>query len=95
MLREAIRAKLIDGEPAYEGSYGKCYISKVKKTEINPEKVRKELPSIADLVISEHVERARLISVMKEQGIEDWKQDLVMDIIGYTDRMTLTLKDPE
>jgi DNA polymerase III epsilon subunit-like protein len=91
-LRETIKLKLIQGEPPYEGEYGECKVSKVKKTEINPQKVRNIFPEFAALAITEHVERDRLKSLMKEYGVPEDKLDLVLDITGYTDRLNLTLK---
>ena len=92
-IREGIRAKLIEGEKPYEGELGACKVTKVKRTEVNPAKVRKVFPNIADMVITDHVERKHLKAVMKEAGIDVSKLDLVLDIIGYNDRMSLSLKD--
>lgn len=93
MIRSTIRSKLIEGEPGYDGQYGSCKVNKIKNTEVNPDKVRRELPTIAELVISEHVDKKRLRAVMKEHGIDERMFDKVSDIIGYVDRMTLTLGD--
>lgn len=91
LIREAIRAKLLDGEPAYKGEFGSCHITKVKKTEISPAKVRAELASIADLAISEYVEKKRLVALMLEHGIDQSMLNLVEDVVGYTDRLYLKL----
>jgi 3'-5' exonuclease len=93
MLREVIKNKLVQGEPEYEGQYGKCKVSKIKRTEISPIKVRENMPGLADLAISEYVERDRLKALMKEHGIADSKLEEVMDVVGYTDRLSLTVKD--
>ncbi len=91
MLRDAIRDKLVNGEPSYDGPYGKADISKVKKTEVNVGKVRSQLPEIADLVIRESVERKHLLAVMKEHNISEDKLSDVLDIVGYSDRINLTV----
>lgn len=93
MLRETIRSKLILGEPAFDGGIGSCKVTKIKKTTINPERVRSTLPEIADLVISEFVDKKQIKAIMKEHGIENERLEEVTDIDGYVDRMTLTLKD--
>lgn len=93
MLRTAIRVKLIDGEPSYEGPYGKCSVSKIKRTEVNPQKVRREFPEIAEQVITDFVDRKTLQAVMKEYGIHPDKIDDVSDITGWTERLSLSLKD--
>lgn len=93
MLKEVIRNKLIQGEPEYEGSYGKCKVSKIKRTEINPQKVRSVFPELAENAISEYVERERFKTLMKEYGIPDQRLDEVCDITGYTDRLSLSVKD--
>ena len=93
LLRERIRARLIEGEPAYEGEFGKCSVSRIKRTEISAHKIRSIFPEIADRVISEMVDRKRLTAVMKEYGIPSERIDEVSDVTGYTDRMALSVKD--
>ncbi|RMG43433.1 MAG: hypothetical protein D6719_03780 [Candidatus Dadabacteria bacterium] len=93
LIRAVIREKLIDGEPAYDGEYGKCKVTKARQTEIDPEKVRRELPEIAELVIDEYVDKKHLAEVAKEYGIDKKELDKVTDIIGYQHRMRISLKD--
>lgn len=93
MLRENIRAKLVDGAPAYAGEYGTAEISQVKRTEINPERVREVFPTLADRVISETVERKRLLAVMKEFGIDEGELEQVLEVSGFYDRMFLKVAD--
>jgi len=88
-LRKAVRAKLVDGEEPYEGQWGKCKITKIKQTEINPQKVRSELPEIAELVIQEYVEKKKLELTMKEHGIDLSKISRVEIIKGHTDRLSI------
>ena len=93
VLRETIRTKLIDGAPAYEGDWGKASVQRIKRTEVAPDLVRQLFPEFAARVIGEHVERQRLLAVMREFGVPADKIDLVTKIIGYTDRLSLSVKD--
>lgn len=93
VLKEAIRTKLVDGAPAYDGEFGSCKVNRIKQTEVNPEKVRALMPSIAELAVAEHVDRKTLAALMKEHGIDQAMLDQVIDITGYTDRLSLTVKD--
>jgi hypothetical protein len=92
-IKEMIRQKLIDGEPAYDGQYGKCSIQKVKRTEVNPERVREVFPEFADEVIQEFVDRKRFDSVAKERGLPKSAIESVLDTVGFNDRLQLSLKD--
>jgi 3'-5' exonuclease len=92
-IKEMIRQKLIDGEPAYDGPYGKCSIQKVKRTEVNPERVREVFPEFADEVIQEFVDRKRFDSVAKERGLPKSAIESVLDTVGFNDRLQLSLKD--
>ena len=92
-LREAIRQKLIDGSPAYDGPFGKASISKVKRTEVNPQRVREVFPEFAQEVIQEHVDRKRFDAVAKERGLPKNSIEVVLDTVGYNDRLSLALKD--
>ena len=38
------------------------------------------------------MDRKHLVSVMKEHGLEDSMLNEVLDIIGYTDRMSLSVE---
>ena len=93
LLKNAIRSKLVEGAKPYQGPFGSASVQKIKKTEIDPNAVRQHLPDIADLVIQEHVQRKRLVSVMKEHTIEKDKIDLVTNIIGYNDRLKLSVSE--
>lgn len=93
VLKDAIRGKLVDGAPSYEGEFGSCKVNRIKQTEVNPEKVRSVMPSIAEMVIAEHVDRKTLTALMKEHGIDQALLDQVLDITGYTDRLSLSIKD--
>jgi hypothetical protein len=92
-IKETIRQKLIDGEPAYDGQYGKCSVQKVKRTEVNPVRVREVFPEFADEVIQEFVDRKRFDSVAKERGLPKNAIESVLDTIGFNDRLQLSLKD--
>lgn len=92
-IRETIRLKLIDGEPAYDGPYGKCSIQKVKRTEVNPVRVREVFPEFADDVIQEFVDRKRFDAVARERGLPKSSIESVLDTVGFNDRLQLTLKD--
>jgi ribonuclease D len=92
-IRETIRLKLIEGEPAYDGPFGKCSIQKVKRTEVNPARVREVFPEFADEVIQEFVDRKRFDSVAKERGLPRSAIESVLDTVGFNDRLQLTLKD--
>jgi ribonuclease D len=92
-IKEMIRQKLIDGEPAYDGQYGKCSIQKVKRTEVNPERVRDVFPEFADEVIQEFVDRKRFDAVAKERGLPKSAIESVLDTVGFNDRLQLSLKD--
>jgi hypothetical protein len=92
-IREMIRQKLIEGEPAYDGPFGKCAIQKVKRTEVNPVRVREVFPEFADEVIQEFVDRKRFDSVAKERGLPKSSIESVLDTVGFNERLQLTLKD--
>jgi ribonuclease D len=92
-LKEAIRQKLIDGEPSYDGPYGKCAIQKVKRTEVNPQRVREVFPEFAEEVIQEFVERKRFDAVAKERGLPKSAIESVLDTVGFNDRLLLSLGD--
>jgi hypothetical protein len=92
-LREAIRQKLIDGSPSYDGPYGTCAVSKVKRTEVNVQKVRELYPEFADEVIAEYVERKRFDMLARERGLPKNAIESVLETVGYTERLQLILKD--
>jgi hypothetical protein len=92
-LKEAIRQKLIDGEPSYDGPYGRCSIQKIKRTEVNPQKVREVFPEFAAEVIQEFVERKRFDAVAKERGLPKTAIEAVLDTVGFNDRLNLSLAD--
>ena len=92
-LREAIRQRLVDGAPAYDGQYGRCSLTKVKRTEINPGLVRERFPEFAPDVIQEYVERKRFELVAKEHGLPKNAIELVLDTVGFNERLSLSLKD--
>ena len=92
-IRETIRLKMIEGEPAYDGPYGRCAIQKVKRTEVNPVRVREVFPEFADDVIQEFVDRKRFDAVAKERGLPKSSIESVLDTVGFNDRLQLTLKD--
>lgn len=92
-LKETIRQKLIDGEASYEGPLGKCSIQKVKRTEVNPQRVREMFPEFAAEVIQEYVERKRFDVVAKERGLPKNAIESVLDTVGFNERLTLALGD--
>lgn len=92
-IKEMIRQKLIDGEPSYDGPFGKCSIQKIKRTEVNPERVREVFPEFADEVIQEFVDRKRFDAVAKERGLPKSAIESVLDTVGFNDRLQLSLKD--
>lgn len=92
-LKEAIRQRLIDGAPQYEGPLGKCSIQKVKRTEVNPVRVREVFPEFADEVIQEFVDRKRFDSVAKERGLPKNAIESVLDTVGFNDRLTIAIGD--
>lgn len=93
LIRDNIKARLLGGEPTYEGEFGKASVSSVKRTTINPVLVREVFPSLADQVITEHVERDRMKLVLKEQGFNEKDLEKVLKTIGYTDRLSISLSD--
>ena len=80
-IKAAIRSKLIDGEQPYKGEYGECHIQRVKRTEINPQKLRALMPEIAAEAIVESVPRDRLKDLMNEHGIDAKLLDQITEII--------------
>lgn len=93
MVKSTIRSKLIDGEEAYEGEYGKASIQRIKRTEINPERLRELFPEIADQAIKESVPRQRLKELMEEHNIDKSAIDEITELLRYDDRLTLSLGD--
>ena len=92
-LREAIRQKMIEGAGPYDGPFGKASLSKVKRTEINPQRVREVFPEFAIEVIQEHVDRKRFDSVARERGLPKNAVESVLDTVGFYERLSLSLKD--
>jgi hypothetical protein len=92
-VRSAIRQKLIDGTEAYDGSIGVCSVQRVKRTEINTQRVRELFPEFADQVVREYVERKSFETVAKEFGLPKNAIEKVLDTVGYNDRLTLKLRD--
>lgn len=92
-LKETIRQKLVDGEPSYEGQFGSCSVSKVKRTEVNCERVRQLFPEFASEVIKEYVDRKRFDAVASERGLPKNAIESVLDVVGYNERLSLALYD--
>jgi DNA polymerase III epsilon subunit-like protein len=92
-LKATIRQKLIDGEPAYDGAAGQCFVQKVKRTEVNVQRVRELYPEFASEVIQESVSRQRFESVARERGLPKNALEKVLDTVGFNERLTLKLKD--
>jgi hypothetical protein len=92
-LKETIRQRLVEGEPAYDGPAGRCSISKVRRTEVNPLRVREVFPEFADQVIQEHVDRKRFEMFARERGLPKSAIELVLDTTGYNDRLSISVKD--
>ncbi len=92
-LEEAIRTKLINGAEAYQGEFGSCSVSQVKRTEVDPQLVREMMPELADKVVAEYVDRKRLLDVMKEYNRSEAELQSVLKIIGYTDRLKLSVNE--
>lgn len=91
MIRETIRSRLVAGDSPYQGEFGKCRIARIKKTEVNPQKVKEQFPELAEQAVTEHVERARLLALMKEHGRDPKELESVLDIIGYNDRLYISI----
>jgi DNA polymerase III epsilon subunit-like protein len=92
-LKETIRSKLIDGAPPFSGRVGSCSIQKVRKTEVNTQRVRELYPEFAAEVIREYVDRKQFEIVSRERGLPKNAIEQVLDTVGYNDRMTLKLND--
>jgi DNA polymerase III epsilon subunit-like protein len=92
-IKETIRQKLIDGDSPYDGPFGTCAVSKVKRTEVNCERVRQLFPEFASEVIKEYVDRKRFDSVAAERGLPKNTIDSVLDVVGYNERLSLALYD--
>lgn len=92
-LKDAMRQKLIDGEASYDGPDGRCLIQKVKRTEVNVQRVREMYPEFADEVVQEYVDRKRFDTVAKERGLPKNSIEKVLDTVGYNERLVLSLKD--
>ena len=91
-LKEALKHRLENGAPAYEGEYGNASIKAITQTEINTQKVKDVFPEIAPLVIAEKVERKRLVDTMKEFGIESARLQEVLDPKDTYYRLTLEIE---
>lgn len=92
-LKTTIRDKLIHGADAYDGPIGTCSLQKVKRTEVNTDKVRELFPEFAGEVIQEYVDRKRFDAVAKERGLPKNAIERVLDTVGFNERLTLKLKD--
>lgn len=92
-VKSTIRQKLIDGATPYDGSIGVCSIQRVKRTEVNTQRVRELYPEFAKEVVREYVERKQFETVAKEYGLPKNAIDNVLDTIGYNDRLIIKLRD--
>lgn len=92
-IKATIRQKLIDGEQSYDGDVGVCSVQRVRRTEVNTQRVREMYPEFAQEVIREFVDRKQFESVAKEYGLPKNAMDAVLDTVGYNDRLTLRLRD--
>ncbi len=92
-IKDTIRQKLVDGESSYEGPLGSCAVSKVKRTEVNCERVRQLFPEFAAEVIKEYVDRKRFDAVAAERGLPKNTIESVLDVVGYNERLSLALYD--
>jgi ribonuclease D len=80
-------------EASYDGPDGRCLIQKVKRTEVNVQRVREMYPEFADEVVQEYVDRKRFDTVAKERGLPKNSIEKVLDTVGYNERLVLSLKD--
>jgi hypothetical protein len=92
-LKATIRQKLVDGAPAYDGPAGVCSVQKVKRTEVNTQRVKDLYPEFAAEVIRESVDRKRFEMVAKERGLPKNAIEAVLDTIGFNERLTIKIKD--
>lgn len=92
-LKDTIRQKLVDGSAPYDGPLGRCAITKVKRTEVNVQRVREIFPEFAEEVVQEYVDRKRFDTVAKERGLPKNSLEKVLDTVGFNERLTLSLKD--
>jgi len=92
-VKEVIRQKLIDGAPAYEGALGKASVTKVKRTEISPVLMREKFPEFADDVIQEWVDRKRFEAVSTERGLPKSAMEMVLETVGFNERMSFQVND--
>jgi hypothetical protein len=88
-VKEAIKDRLIHGEPAYEGEFGEASVKLITQTEINTQKVKELFPEIVPLVVAEKVERKRLLDVMQEYGIDKKRLDEVLEPSNSYHRLNL------
>ncbi len=92
-LKDTIRQRLIDGAAPYDGALGRCAITKVKRTEVNVERVRDVYPEFATEVIQEFVDRRRFDLIAKERGLPKNAIERVLDTVGFNERLSISLKD--
>jgi ribonuclease D len=92
-VKSTIRQKLIDGANPYDGAVGVCSVQRVKRTEVNTQRVRELYPEFAKEVVREYVERKQFETVAKEYGLPKNAIDNVLDTVGYNDRLILKLRD--
>ncbi len=92
-LKDTIRQKLIDGDAPYDGEIGRCAITKVKRTEVNVQRVREVYPEFASEVVQEFVDRKRFDAVAKERGLPKNAIERVLDTVGFNERLSISLKD--
>jgi len=92
-IKSTIRQKLIDGAQSYDGSVGVCSVQRVKRTEVNTQRVRELYPEFAKEVVKEYVDRKQFEIVAKEYGLPKNAIENVLDTVGYNDRLTIKLRD--
>jgi len=92
-IKSTMRQKLIDGAQAYDGSVGVCLVQRVKRTEVNTQRVRELYPEFAKEVVREYVDRKQFETVSKEYGLPKNAIENVLDTVGFNDRLVLKLRD--
>lgn len=93
-LKEAIKEKLMDALPPGEksvdhsGPNGSARAGRRAMTEVNINKLRQELPDIAEEVIYDAVKIKEIVDALKERGFDTQQIDDIMsrirDVVGYS-----------
>ena len=92
-LRDRIHDLIASKEEDFSSSFGTAKYRSTKRTIIDPNLIRKELPSLADEIIEERVTKTKFKSFMQEHELEKDILQRVEKLSGEYDSVSIKVKD--